>query len=484
MSLTKVSYSMINGAVANVLDFNADNTGVVDSSAAFIAAIASLPALGGTVYVPNGIYKIDATINITKSVYLILDAVTINFTVAPGINHTDKDLCISGSGQTSSILTSNANGDLIYSASGAGTANSGLYKLSIDNIRLKDLLTIQAGVLFTTWSTTRTVGAGLNIVGTPFNVKNVYTFGFFDAIRIVSSVASTLESCWCFWSARHSFNIGQSCTSLTLTGTYSFAPQENGYNLIETLNYSTFNSTASDSAGRFGYYLGPGPLGFSPNNLTFNSIGCEEAGSRITDGASIGLDGVRNILFNETLITGIPQSRLVNTTSGFSTYNTSGNFNAFVTINGGQIGTAAIPLGGNGINLPAGTCAGSNITILTNPNEIAGNVVDVFDPDGALWYAQNQDFEVVAAATATPVTLFTFPNGLPVGSYLVTTFVNLGTAANWTVVDLVTIQLTTSTLTNLKAGIGLTTSMTGLDFKATQTSGSAQTISCKISRIG
>lgn len=69
MSLTKVTYSMISGDVVNVLDFGADPTGVNDSRAAINAAIASLNAVptttpngvdlgGGTVYIPEGTYKI------------------------------------------------------------------------------------------------------------------------------------------------------------------------------------------------------------------------------------------------------------------------------------------------------------------------------------------------------------------------------------------------------------------------------------------
>ena len=53
MALTKATYSMINGAVANVLDFGADPTGVADSSAAFDAACATNKA----VFVPKGTYK-------------------------------------------------------------------------------------------------------------------------------------------------------------------------------------------------------------------------------------------------------------------------------------------------------------------------------------------------------------------------------------------------------------------------------------------
>jgi hypothetical protein len=55
MALTKVTYSMILGECANVLDFGADPTGVADSSAAFDAAIAA----SQKIYVPSGTYKVD-----------------------------------------------------------------------------------------------------------------------------------------------------------------------------------------------------------------------------------------------------------------------------------------------------------------------------------------------------------------------------------------------------------------------------------------
>lgn len=74
MTLTKATYSMIQGAVANVLDFGADPTGGSDSTAAVLAAIASLRSdpktiiqngggsatitaySSGTVYFPKGKY--------------------------------------------------------------------------------------------------------------------------------------------------------------------------------------------------------------------------------------------------------------------------------------------------------------------------------------------------------------------------------------------------------------------------------------------
>lgn len=61
MSLTKVSYSMINGEFANVLDFGAIGDGVADDTTAIQAAIDSQSPVHGTVYFPAGTYKVTGT---------------------------------------------------------------------------------------------------------------------------------------------------------------------------------------------------------------------------------------------------------------------------------------------------------------------------------------------------------------------------------------------------------------------------------------
>lgn len=61
MSLTKVSYSMIQGATFNVLDFGASPSATAAANTtAFLAAIAALQAAGGgAIYIPTGAYSVE-----------------------------------------------------------------------------------------------------------------------------------------------------------------------------------------------------------------------------------------------------------------------------------------------------------------------------------------------------------------------------------------------------------------------------------------
>jgi hypothetical protein len=71
MALTKVSYSMITGAVYNALDYGADNTGATDSASAIQTAInEAATAGGGTVFLPAGTYR-------TNTSLILKDRVTL-----------------------------------------------------------------------------------------------------------------------------------------------------------------------------------------------------------------------------------------------------------------------------------------------------------------------------------------------------------------------------------------------------------------------
>ena len=84
MALTKVSYSMIEGAVANVLDFGAVGDGVADDTAAIQAAIDSG---AGSVYAPTGTYKITSTVNINRPItFFGASRANTIFSVSTGID--------------------------------------------------------------------------------------------------------------------------------------------------------------------------------------------------------------------------------------------------------------------------------------------------------------------------------------------------------------------------------------------------------------
>lgn len=69
MSLTKATYSMINGAPYNALDYDADPTGTNDCTAAYNAAVAEITASGepGMLVFPTGTYKFDSPITLDVS---------------------------------------------------------------------------------------------------------------------------------------------------------------------------------------------------------------------------------------------------------------------------------------------------------------------------------------------------------------------------------------------------------------------------------
>ena len=82
MALTKATFSMISGSVANVLDFGADPTGVADSKTAIDLALASG---AGAVFLPAGTYKYLGQMTVPDGVNIFgsgMYSTLINFTFA------------------------------------------------------------------------------------------------------------------------------------------------------------------------------------------------------------------------------------------------------------------------------------------------------------------------------------------------------------------------------------------------------------------
>ncbi|CAB4186454.1 Pectate lyase superfamily protein, partial [uncultured Caudovirales phage] len=95
MALTKVSYSMITGAVVNILDYGAiadynENTpgSGTDNSAAIQAAVdaANAKSTNGAVYIPSGAYKILTAISVPYGVSIFGDGGTASVLHSEGCN--------------------------------------------------------------------------------------------------------------------------------------------------------------------------------------------------------------------------------------------------------------------------------------------------------------------------------------------------------------------------------------------------------------
>lgn len=118
--LTRVTYSMIQGAPINVLDKGADKTGVADSTAAFNAALTALPAQGGTLFIPPGNYKINTQLAVTKARTHILGygaKITQTGVYQRGFSVTAAGVVIEG------VYLYNANGATEW-VPGAGSSNN------------------------------------------------------------------------------------------------------------------------------------------------------------------------------------------------------------------------------------------------------------------------------------------------------------------------------------------------------------------------
>ena len=130
MSLTKVSYSMINGECANALDFGAVGDNSTPNQAALVAALASCKTKGIPLYIPSGTYLHSGVLDV-DGVIMFGDGVT---TILKSTSATDTAIRLIGNGPevrdifvTSTATAVNANvnscGVAVYQASNFSVTN-------------------------------------------------------------------------------------------------------------------------------------------------------------------------------------------------------------------------------------------------------------------------------------------------------------------------------------------------------------------------
>lgn len=192
MSLTKATYSMIEGAPVNVLDFGAvadwnGSTGT-DNLAAFDAAIAYAAAKSykPSVYVPSGAYKLSGTLTLPAGITLIGDEipkaygpVTLNVSVlvfdhlGVGINTyvTPGD----GSGGSSYIQIKNIG---INGNSKCTVGYDGGFVQSLESVNITGCTT-----------------AGIRLNGQTTTITNCAFNGNYDGVLIESGTTFTFNAC-------------------------------------------------------------------------------------------------------------------------------------------------------------------------------------------------------------------------------------------------------------------------------------------------
>lgn len=139
MSLTKVSYSMINGVPLNVLDYGAVGNGATDDTVAIQAAIdaaGSLSLFGGSVFFPPGIYLISDTLSITNS-YVTLYGCDNNSVIKTNIA-TGNIIEVIGASLASPVFQTTIR-DLKFAANTAHTSGCVIYMESVNNIQIQNV---------------------------------------------------------------------------------------------------------------------------------------------------------------------------------------------------------------------------------------------------------------------------------------------------------------------------------------------------------
>ena len=379
MSLTKATYSMIDGAPANVLDFGADSTGSTDSTAAIQAAVdASL-----SVFFPAGTYLVAGSISLrTKSSLLGYSAT----------------LRKSGNTATAMISASNVNSILIdglnidgnYTVQTTAIETIGFYNVTNGTIRNMNCVNIGSATYFTGGTIYINNCNHVLLDNITINVSNGACSIFVDG---ASGKDVTVQNCSIVSSQSDSALATVTCDSVRFINNYcSTAP-------ATIISFNSPNGTvagnivtASALTTFYGITIGHAVAGQDASytriygNIVFMStfgtagIGvqsgdrCAITGNYISGGAAntgIISDDSNTIIANNTITnSGIGVSFSAGATNGIASNN-----NITTSLTYGIISQISCVLTGNYISTTLGTCQGIQLNAIGNT--VAGNYIKV-----------------------------------------------------------------------------------------------------------
>lgn len=248
MPLTKVSYSMIQGAEFNVLDYGADSTGATDTSTAIQAAFdAAAAAGGGTVYLPSGTYLCNTPLVLQYGVNLVGES-RANTTIKKD-STTTKAVTIYANPlipeiYAPSTLPNNINAILVLT----GTPGPGRYTGTISDITFEGTYAIagnyesqkvQFGIV--------SVGSVSDFTLQNCNINQVEYGAIFPTIFVSEIRNNRISRCL------HGLGIDGSSTSTAISTNYANDCRTYGF-YLRALYYSEVSGNACDSLNRIDYY--------------------------------------------------------------------------------------------------------------------------------------------------------------------------------------------------------------------------------------
>jgi hypothetical protein len=438
MALTKVSYSMITGAPANVKDFGAVGDGTTNDTAAVQAAIDSCLANGTALYVPTGRYRLTAQVNIP--VYS---------------NVFERGLILQGEGWGSRFIVDHVGTGFYVTC----IPSFGIYQVEFRDLYFTDGTTSPDKIIHNNGAINTlvrdckfhnaTVGTGC--------VVNDNAYGLTLQGCVFASITGT----------------GAFYANVANVSTYSFV------NSIIDCDFSTVTagvemqgcnaflvSNTTFQECNLGFYANPISTSVVAFNITFDTCWFERNTTfdiQLDSNASYWCEAsIRNTQF-----------------SGFDpTYQGKIQLaqKSKVTIEGTPAGNTVIVYGADdasAVLIRAANFVQSGVFAWTSIDP-AGNVV-------ATTY-KSLSGTFASPASGSAVTLTTLPS-VAVGTWLVTAAVALADATTGTAVALVTTQAGTSAVTSIKTGSQIAISTTGLDLKATQTTGIVYSITWSLTRL-
>jgi hypothetical protein len=248
MALTKVSYSMINGAEFNVLDYGAVGNGVTDDSTAVQAAFdAASTAGGGTVFLPSGTYLCNTPLVLQYGVNLVGES-RAN-TIIKKDSTTTKTVTIYANPlipgiYAPSTLPSNINAILVLTGvPGPGRYLGGIREITFEGtyatVGNYESQKVQFGIV--------SVGSLSDFTLQNCNISKVQYGAIFPSIFVAEIRNNRISECL------HGLGIDGSSTSTAVSTNYANNCRTYGF-YLRALYYSEVSGNAVDYLNRTDWY--------------------------------------------------------------------------------------------------------------------------------------------------------------------------------------------------------------------------------------